>query len=304
MSIIPMSPSPKVFGPRLRRPIRAIQICNVGSRDLGSTARRRPTGSFHCLLYCTSGTVLQSSSSSRPGAHINPQGERGFHSPKPFESSSPLLLLLLLDSELHPQPWLRTTPSWAPSTRRPSRRPGRSCAPSSPRRAAPLSCSASRKPSPSHSLASRFCVEADFRRLIRFLWRRIAQVALGGDVRRVVEDRGPVRDDEDPGGAVARRQRGAGHRGADARAHQGGDTHHLLRRFLPGSPRAPDRSGWTAPIWSNGRGSDVFSPLFLRSLPELWPSRCPVDLPSPSTQEGRWDFLLPFNSWGFSQGSS
>lgn len=72
MSIIPMSPSPKVFGPRLRRPIRAVQICNVGSRDLGSTARRRPTGSFHCLLYCTSGTVLQSSSSSSAGGPYKP----------------------------------------------------------------------------------------------------------------------------------------------------------------------------------------------------------------------------------------
>jgi hypothetical protein len=36
-------------------------------------------------------------------------------------------------------------PAWAPSIRRPSRRPGRSSAPSSPRRAVPRSCSASCK---------------------------------------------------------------------------------------------------------------------------------------------------------------
>jgi hypothetical protein len=95
-------------------------------------------------------------------------------------------------------------------------------------------------------------------------------VALRWDVRCVDQDRWPLRDDEELGGAGARRQRRAGHRGEDARAHQGGVPRPLLRRLLPGSSRSRLdllRSG-EMDVSFHG-----FSSLMFRSLRESWPWR-------------------------------
>lgn len=182
--------------------------------------------------------------------------ERGCHPPQKhicdlshrrIASHSPIRKLL------RPQPWRSATRPSAPSTRRPSRRPGASSARSSPRRAAPPSCSVSRKPPLPFSLSATALptpARASGSSCGVFgglIWGfvLVAQVALGGDVRRVDEDRGSLRYDEEPGGTGARRQRGSGHRGADARARQGGVPHPLVRRSVPGAPTK------IAPIWSD-----------------------------------------------------